>query len=530
MVVIILIPTVVGENIMHNLEGITMGELVRLNIGDLKEIRKINPALTSYNVEMTEVTGGMFWKAYTPEQIAGIEEVPPPDFSTGNPMASMFQRYDPIDSKNPRLIKLAKAIAPKLWIRVAGGWATKTYYDFDGIGETPEGYQARLTKEQWINILDFIKAVDGRLLISLANCEGLHSAEEPWNPSEAEKIFALSKEYGVPIEAVEFTNEPNMLYAIMDNYTAEHFRRDQDLFHKWLRANYPEVIAVGPCTCDPEPMRQYMEENGEDVSSGGGGVADVFPSCTTTDLLEGCTEKLDVFSYHYYNGVSERMRAMSPTMFTPATEATSEKYLNMARNCARAYSKYSDIYCPGADMWVTESGDAGAGGHTWGSTYLEVLRELNEFGSFAVETQGVIFHNTLASSDYGYLQHGTFEPRPSYFAVVLWNQLMGEIVYDSGEEIREGAHVYVHSRKDGKEGVAYLVINNSKTENTTVELPKEATVYRLDGNGDMRSPVMYLNGEALILGENDEIPVMEGEVVPKGTIEIAPGACVFITI
>ena len=46
MVVIILIPTVVGENIMHNLEGITMGELVRLNIGDLKEIRKINPALT----------------------------------------------------------------------------------------------------------------------------------------------------------------------------------------------------------------------------------------------------------------------------------------------------------------------------------------------------------------------------------------------------------------------------------------------------------------------------------------------------
>ena len=107
---------------------------------------------------------------------------------------------------------------------------------------------------------------------------------------------------------------------------------------------------------------------------------------------------------------------------------------------------------------------------------------------------------------------------------------MGEIVYDSGEEIREGAHVYVHSRKDGKEGVAYLVINNSKTENTTVELPKEATVYRLDGNGDMRSPVMYLNGEALILGENDEIPVMEGEVVPKGTIEIAPGACVFITI
>ena len=157
-------------------------------------------------------------------------------------------------------------------------------------------------------------------------------------------------------------------------------------------------------------------------------------------------------------------------------------------------------------------------------------RTLNEFGCFATITPGVIFHNTLASSDYGYLQHGTFDPRPSYFAVVLWNQLMGETVYDSGEEIREGAHVFAHSRKDGKEGIAYLVINNSKTETTTVELPKEAAVYRLNGNGDMRSPVMYLNGKALVLGENDELPVMEGEITPAGTMEIAPGTCVFITI
>ena len=507
-----------------------MGEFIKLNVENLKELRKMNTAMTSYNVEMTEVTGGTFWKAYTPEQIAGTQEVPPPDFSMGNPVLSMLEWIDPIDSTNPRLIKLAKSIAPKLWVRVSGGWATKTYYDFDGEGQAPEGYQNRLTKEQWLNMLDFVKAVDGRLLISMANCDGLHRADEPWNPSQAEKIFALSKEHGVPIEAVEFTNEPNMLYAVINGYTAADFRRDQDLFHKWLRENYPEVLAVGPCTCDPEPMRVHMQETGQEETSGGAGVADVFPSCTTKELLDGCTEKLDIFSYHYYNGVSERMKAMSPTMFMPASEATSEKYLAMAGNCAKAYIPYRDEYCTRGELWVTESGDAGAGGHTWGSTYLEVHRTLNEFGSFATITPGVIFHNTLASSDYGYLQHGTFEPRPSYFAVLLWNKLMGETVYDSGEEIREGAHVYAHSRKDGKEGVVYLVINNSKTETTEVELPKEAAVYRLDGNGDMRSPLMYLNGKALVLGENDELPAMEGEIVSAGTIEVAPGACMFIQI
>ena len=200
----------------------------------------------------------------------------------------------------------------------------------------------------------------------------------------------------------------------------------------------------------------------EKSASGGAGIADVLPSCTTGDLLDGCTEKLDVFSYHYYNGVSERMAAMMPTMFTPATEATSEPYLGMAGRCARAFVPYRDKYVPGGEMWVTESGDAGAGGHTWASTYLEVPRELNEFADFSTVTKGVIFHNTLASSDYGYLKHGTFEPRPSYFAALLWNQLMGETVYDCGS-VSEGAHVFAHSRKDGKEGYAYLVINNSTT-------------------------------------------------------------------
>ena len=500
-----------------------MSQNVTLKSEALKELRKINPALISYNVEMTEVTGGTFWRAYTPEQIAGTEEVPAPDFSKG--LAAMHQWYDPIDTTNPRLIKLAKALGP-VWVRVSGTWATKTYYDFEDTGVVPEGYQNRLTKQQWLNLLDFVKAVGGKLIISVANCEGLHHADEPWNPSQAEQIFKLSTEHGVPISAVEFTNEPNMMEGtgFPKGYTPADFRRDQDLFHKWVRENYPDIVVVGPSTCDADALRGDKEE------SGGAGIADVLTSCTTGDLMDGCTEKLDVFSYHYYNGVSERMAPMCPEMFTPASEATSEPYLNMAGMCARAFVPYRDKYCPGGEMWVTESADAGAGGHTWASTYLEVVRELNEFGDFATATNGAIFHNTLASSDYGYLQHGTFEPRPSYFAALLWNQLMGETVYDSGEAIREGAHVYAHSRKDGKDGVAYLVINSSKTDVTTVELPKDAVCYRLDGNGDMRSSVMYLNGKALTLGENDEIPVMEGVTVAAGTVEVAPGSCTFFVL
>ncbi|MBQ9746993.1 MAG: beta-glucuronidase [Clostridia bacterium] len=505
---------------------------VKLKNDKLEALRTLNPRLISYNVEMTEVTGGTFWKAYTDAQIDGTEQVPPPDLSKG--IASMHQWYDPIDTTNPRLIKLAKALG-SCWVRVSGTWATRTYYDFDGKG-MPEGYFNHLRKEHWINLLNFVKAVGGKLKISVANCDGLHSHDEPWNPSQAKLIFDLSREHGCPIEAVEFVNEPNMLKAtgFPKDYTAADFRRDQDIFHKWVRENYPECLIVGPSDTDPGAMSVDAYGNPHPWAKNAGGmdtagIAAVMAYCSTADLMDGCTEKLDVFSYHYYNGVSERMAAMMPSAFTPAEGAMSEQYLGAAAHTARCFSSYRDKYCPGGEMWVTESGDAGAGGHTWASTYLEVPRTLNEIGSFATVTNGVIFHNTLASSDYGWLKHGTFVPRPSYFSVLLWKKIMGDTVYASGEPLREGAHVFAHSRADGKEGVAYLVINNSWTESTTVELPAAAEVYALTCNGTMRSRTMLLNGKELVLGENDELPEMT-PVHTEGAIEVSPGGCTFIVM
>ena len=229
-----------------------MAEYIKLQNSGLEKIREQNPMLTSYNVEMTEVTGGTFWKAYTDAQIDGTEDVPPPDFSKG--MGAMHQWYDPIDTTNPRLIKLAKALGPK-WIRVSGTWATRTYYDFDGTG-MPEGYFNHLKKEQWVNLCNFVKAVGGKLKISVANCDGLHSHDEPWHPAQAKLIFDLSRELGCPIEAVEFVNEPNMLKntGFPKDYTAADFRRDQDIFHKWVRENYPECTIVGPSDTDPNAM------------------------------------------------------------------------------------------------------------------------------------------------------------------------------------------------------------------------------------------------------------------------------------
>ena len=489
---------------------------ITLDLNKLTYLRKVDPMLTSYNVEMTEVTGGTFWRSYTPGQVAGTEP-----FVAGTSFDTMMEYFPAIDLYHEKLRKLAKAIGPQ-WIRVSGSWATKTYYDFDGAtgGIAPEGFQSVLTKEQWIGVLDFVKFIGGKLLISMANCPGIHSREEEIKLDQAKLIFDFSKEYGVPVDAVEFVNEPNYIdiTGFPKGYTVEDYGRDFDIFARWLRENYPEVLLVGPSSATTEKgIHPILDDSGKYVRM-----------APTTDMLNACKETCDIFSYHYYNGTSERGAAAGGHW--PVEMATSEDYLSVAECAVRYYLKMSAKYIPGSPLWVTESGDAACGGNTWGSTYLDVIRSANELGIFTKLTDGIIFHNTLASSDYGWLDHHSFDPRPNYFLILLWNQLVGDKVYNSGIEIQEGAHVYAFSRKDGKDGAVYLVINNSMAESTTVELPGSAEIYVLTGNGSLRSSTMCLNGKELVLDENSDLPALDGITVSAGKLEVAPGSCAFIVL
>ena len=246
-------------------------------------------------------------------------------------------------------------------------------------------------------------------------------------------------------------------------------------------------------------------------------------------LFEGLTVPVDVFSYHYYNGLSDRLASVMPAGHWDASEANGEDFLDVAPKFCRTYIPYRDKYAPGTEMWVTESGDAGGGGDTWASTYLDVLRTLNELGGFSALTKGVIFHNTLTASDYAFLARFVHDPRPNFFAVKLWLELMGTDVYAAGEPIREGAHVYVQSYKPDPTKKCYLIINNSETETTTVEAANDGLIWVLAGkDGAKRATVMTLNGNDLVLGENWELPDLSGAPVAAGKIELAPMTCTFL--
>ena len=123
---------------------------IQLNPEKLVPSHTMDPRLVSYNIEMTEVTGGTFWKSYTPEQIEGTEPFAiKSDITILLSSKDLMQWYDPIDLYDPKLRKLARELGLS-WVRVSGSWATKTYYDFDGHtnGVVPEGFQGILTKQR----------------------------------------------------------------------------------------------------------------------------------------------------------------------------------------------------------------------------------------------------------------------------------------------------------------------------------------------------------------------------------------------
>lgn len=483
-------------------------------------LRRGDARLVSYNIEMTEVTGGTFWKTYTPAQIRGEEPFLCGDLKDDfTAMRDLMQYYPPTDLSHPRLRALAKALSPA-WVRVSGSWATKTYYDFDGKtgGKPPAGYASVLTREQWAGVLDFVKDTGSKLLISVSNCEGDHPNGGALDLTQTKKIFDFSRDYGVPIHGAEFMNEPNMLSfsGAPKGYTARDFVRDQDLFFRWVREHYPHCILVGPCTLGDGPVGR---------TGGIGAALGEGMGCTVHALMEGAEEQADVFSYHCYNGISERLASVFPQGHWGAEDALSEEYLSLAAENVKVYGKLRDRYLPEAPLWVTEAGDAGGGGNTWASTCLDVFRTLRELGDFAALTEGIVFHNTLASSDYGWLDREDFRPRPNYFAALLFHRLMGREVYNASLLWREGFRVYCHSRGDGKEGKAFLCINTS-AQTKALELPASGRVFLLQAD-TLRAPILKLNGVPLALTEEGGIPDLSGKEVPPGEFLLPPQTCAF---
>jgi hypothetical protein len=247
------------------------------------------------------------------------------------------------------------------------------------------------------------------------------------------------------------------------------------------------------------------------------------------DLLRTTGPVFDIFSYHLYAAASERCAIMGEKVQTTAAGALSGKWLSRPEEIAQYYANLRDRFESGKPLWITETADAACGGNPWASTFLDTFRYLIEHASLARRGVKVIMHNTLASSDYGLPDQNTFEPRPNYWASVLWYKLMGTTLLDARVSAAPNTYVYAQCLAGRPGGVTLLVINADEQRSFDFNLPIAGERYTLTAK-QLEDTTVELNGKPLQLTSSGDLPPFEGEPVGIGRVSFAPASITYLTI
>lgn len=481
-----------------------------------RAIGQVDERYQSYNVESVEVAGGNFWAPYpkpgdAPRVVAagphGVE------FAT-----DAYQKREPLDLKsNRRLRMLTKALGPA-YMRVSGSWANSIYFQDDDRPPMPppKGYQGVMTRAQWAGVVEFAEAVDAKILTSFATSAGAKNPDGSWNPEGARRLFDYTRELGGKIHSVELTNEPNVARP---GYAPDVFARDIATLRRLVEDVSPTTKIVGPGSTGEAGFKLFPVPTPEQAS--------------TARLLSGTPmPRFDVFSHHFYGAVSQRCKALGEErgkeVTTSPAEALSESWLSRADQAQAYYRALRDRFAPGTPIWITETAQTACGGDPWSATFLDSFRYVDQLGRLAKQDVSIVFHNTLAASDYALIDDRTWLPRPNYWAALLWRRLMGNVVLDAGSN-RGDLHVYAHCLRGRAGGVALVAVNLSRSEAASLRLDGPSERYTLTSDV-LESESVELNGRPLALAGEDALPTLDSVKVGAGTLSLSPASITFLAV
>lgn len=486
--------------------------IITVSLKEMKYLGSVDERYQSYNVEMSEVVGGEFWRPYKtmdslPSSTSSF------DFSNRN---QMFRKLPPINLADKRLMNLAKALAPA-YVRVSGSWANTVYFQNNDSPQikAPEGFVNTLTKSQWKGVIDFVKATNSKLVTSFAVSKGVRDSSGAWTAKEAQKITNYTKSIGGKIAGAELFNEPTIPFAggVDSNYNGRNFAKDIAIFRAWAKKEVPDMLLIGPgSTAEGIPNQSF---------------AGMLKHFISTDSLMAPEPKplFDIFSYHYYGAMSMRVMRGGPFAIK-AENALDSEWLQRTDVVADYYLRLRDEYNPGKPVWITETAEASQGGDPFAATYLDCFRYLYQLGSLAKNGIQVVMHNTLAASEYSLIDQDTHLPKPDYWAALLWAKLMGTKVYEASNG-KQGVYLFAHNMKGNNDGRTLLVLNTNKAS-TTINIPSDGEQYTLTSN-NLQGYNVQLNRQDLKLSNDEMLPAIKGKKVNAGNVELPPASITFIT-
>ena len=465
----------------------------------------VGDALLSFAVDLDQVTGGTFWDP------AGGETVVP---------------VAPYDFDRPRLVNLARALSPA-YLRIGGSAADRTFYD---LGDSPAPsppppYVTQLTRAEWDSTNRFAVDLGLQIILTVNAGAGPRQADGTWTSDNARALLAYTAERGYPVTVIEFGNEPNLfgLNAGVPHYRAPDYARDLARFRALRDAVLPSARIAAPGNI-------FTRTVAEDTLPGGILGPGVIFGPRTSAMLPLVAPMIDIVSYHYYAAVSTRCPPVGPRVDPDsALEAT---YLDGIDETVTTIESLRDAEAPGKSVWMTESGGQSCGGQIGvGDRFVNSFWYVNTLARLARAGQQVFVRWTLSGSTYGLIDDATLEPRPDYWAAVLWHRLVGGRVLalrdaPSDPDLR----LYAHCTRGGPPGAVTLIaLNPSRVRTLRLDVGRAPVdLYHLTAP-DPAGVDVSLNDEVLEVAPDGNVPELRALSI-EGDVVLPPESYAFIVV
>jgi hypothetical protein len=342
-----------------------------------------------------------------------------------------------------------------------------------------------------------------------------------WTDGNARQLLAYAAARRDPVAVLEWGNEPNLfaLRAGVPGYRAADYGRDFATFRAARDAVLPSARIAAPGTI----FTRTLDDN-------------VLPNLAfgprLRDLLPLVGPATDLVTYHYYAAVSARCASLVPVTPETALEAA---YLDGIDEPIAAVGALGGQYAPGTPIWNMESGGQSCGGQVGvADRFLNSFWYLNTLGRMARAGQEVFVRQTLSGSTYGLIDDVTLEPRPDYWAALLWRRLMGgRALALDGVGVDPAVRLFAHCQRDGRPGaVTVLALNTSRDRAARLRIrgvgaSRRAEVYLVTAAADARQ--VLLNRRPLAAAVDGTPPPFRPKRV-RGPITLPPLSYAFVAL
>ena len=412
--------------------------------------------------------------------------------------------------ESPKLRRLVSYLAPSR-LRIGGTDCDGAYFcPEEGDCELPPSYaeafrddedrlETFLTHEDVRRAADFAAAVGARIMFCVNMGSGPRDPQTGvWTPDNARRLirYARSLPRGDVFDIWEPGNEVNVLtihFLTPEPVTPWLFAEDLVAFRAVVDEESPGARVAAPgCYFLPfEPLGDLR---------------------FTENLLPAARDLIDIVTWHLYATQSDRcftapVPSNQENLFAPSVVATH-----------RAFARYVEAAAGGLPVMNGESASGQCGGQRGLSdTLLDALWYADWIGLMAEEGTSSVVRQTLVGSDYGMLDPETFDPHPTFLALVMFRRKVeGLRLHTDADRTAVKAHGFCTA---GMDGSVTAVLSNPTEEALAVEISlagsdvRAARQWTLGAGGDLTATRATIEGRPAL---------------PDGTIPDPPGSPVHL--